>query len=344
MTQLFFKGEWSNSCQEVPDGTMITVQSNTYENRYNALKGMGCSHGAASFAANSKWETAQEREKRMAKPTDSKNDNAECEETTDTFSNDTSDEYDGGGDDTALKALYLEIKVPEVKKELVKIAKRREKIASDTSLSAAERLKETLNCILQAYHSQTSVIVDSGAQRDLERKTISEIKQVIRQAPVPTEEDELTDFIKYVKSGAIKPKKKMIGIFDIIDIVLSGSSDDDDDCDMDNEDKLIGNLLYQKLLEIEEVAPKHPLIVPIIRKKQLKKQIKIEGIGIIIVAVLSIIWWYPFFLGLGINAVGCIANVFAKIDEKYPIPVIKIPTHFLVTVVLNIIFAITIKW
>ena len=194
---------------------MITVQSNTYENRYNALKGMGCSHGAASFAANSKWETALEREKRMAKQTDSKSDNAECNETTNTFSNDTSDEYDGGGDDTALKALYLEIKVPEVKKELVKIAKRREKIDSDTSLSATERLKETLNCILQAYHSQTSVIVDSGAQRDLERKTISEIKQVIRQAPVPTEEDELTDFIKYVKSGAIKPKKKMIRTTDI---------------------------------------------------------------------------------------------------------------------------------
>jgi hypothetical protein len=324
---------------------MITVQSQTHDAIYNALKEMGCSHGAASFAASTnKWETAQEREKRMAKQSAPKNDKAEVEEPTATFSDDTSDGYDGGGDDTALKALYLEIKVPEVKKELVKIAKRREKIASDTSLSATERLKETLNCILQAYHSQTSVIVDSDAQRDLERKTISEIKQVIRQAPVPTEEDELTDFIKYVKSGAIKPKKKMIGIFDIIDIILSGSSDDDDDCDMDNEDKLIGNLLYQKLLEIVEVAPKHPLIVPIIRKKQLKKQIKIEGIGIIIVAVLSIVWWYPFFLGLGINAVGCIANVFAKIDEKYPIPVIKIPTHFLVTVVLNIILAITINW
>ena len=344
MIQLFFKGEWSNSCQEVPDGTMITVQSNTYEDRYSALKSMGCSHGAASHAANSKWETAQEREKRMAKQSAPKNDKAKVEEPTATFSDDTSDGYDGGGDDTALKALYLEIKAPEVKKELVQIAKRREAIASNTSLSATERLKETLNCILRAYHSQTSVIVDSGAQRDLERKTISEIKQVIRQAPVPTEGDELTDFIKYVKSGAIKPKKKMIGVFDIIDIILSGSRDDDDDCDMDNEDKLIGNLLYQKLWEIAEVAPKHPLIVPMIKKKQLKKQIKLESLGIIIVAILSIGWWYPFFYGVGINAVGCIANVFAKIDEKYPIPVVKIPTHFLVAVVLNIVLAVTIDW
>ena len=69
MIQLYYKGEWSNSCSEVPDGTMITVQSNTYEARYSALKSMGCSHGAASFAANSKWETAQEKEKRMSQPT-----------------------------------------------------------------------------------------------------------------------------------------------------------------------------------------------------------------------------------------------------------------------------------
>ena len=68
MIQLYFKGEWSNSCSEVPDGTMITVQSNTYDAIYNTLKGMGCSHGAASFAASTnKWETAQEREKRIAK-------------------------------------------------------------------------------------------------------------------------------------------------------------------------------------------------------------------------------------------------------------------------------------
>lgn len=68
MIQLYFKGEWSNSCQEVPDGTMITVQSQTHDAIYNALKEMGCSHGAASFAASTnKWETAQEREKRMAK-------------------------------------------------------------------------------------------------------------------------------------------------------------------------------------------------------------------------------------------------------------------------------------
>lgn len=67
MIQLYFKGEWSNSCQEVPDGTMITVQSQTHDAIYNALKEMGCSHGAASFAASTnKWETAQEREKRMA--------------------------------------------------------------------------------------------------------------------------------------------------------------------------------------------------------------------------------------------------------------------------------------
>lgn len=71
MIQLYFKGEWSNSCTEVPDGTMITVKSNTYEDRYSVLKSMGCSHGAASFAANQKWETAQERDKRLAKPSDS---------------------------------------------------------------------------------------------------------------------------------------------------------------------------------------------------------------------------------------------------------------------------------
>ena len=341
MIQLYFKGEWSNSCQEVPDGTMITVQSNTYDARYSALKGMGCSHGAASFAANSKWETAQEREKRMAKPSAPKSDKAESEDTTSTFSDDTSDEYDEGGDSSELSAIYLEIKKPEVKKELAQIAKRRKAIASDTSLSATERLKETLNCILQAYHSQTSVIVDSDAQSDLERKTISEIKQVIRQAPVPTEEDELTDFIKYVKSGAIKPKKKMIGIFDIIDIILSGSSDDDDDYDMDNEDKLIGNLLYQKLWEIAEVNPDHPLIVPIINKKQFKKQILFESIGIVLVAILSIIWFYDFFLGLGVCAAGCLVNIFTGVDKKYPIQIqslkLPIPTHILVTMVLNII-------
>ena len=62
MIQLYFKGDWSNSCSEVPDGTMITVQSKTFDAIYNTLKGMGCSHGAASFAASTnKWETAQER-------------------------------------------------------------------------------------------------------------------------------------------------------------------------------------------------------------------------------------------------------------------------------------------
>lgn len=339
MIQLYFKGSWSNSCSEVPDGTMITVQSNTYECRYSVLKGMGCSHGAASFAANEKWETAQEREKRMAQErekaaqkTASKSDKQESQETESTFSDDTLDECSGGGDNTELLAAYLDIKKPEVKKELAKIAKRREEIASNSSLSAAERLKETVNCIVQAYHSQNSIIVDYHAQRDLERKTISELKQVIRQFPIPTEGDELTDFIKYVKSGAIKPKKSL-------EDKIMGYDDSDE---MKNEDKIIGNLLYQKLWEIAEVRPEHPLIVPMIRKKQLKKEV----IGIIILAILSIEWWYPFFLGLGISFAGWLANEFAKIDRKYPIPIIssKIPTHLLVTIALNIILAISINW
>ena len=287
MIQLYFKGEWSNSCQEVPDGTMISVQSNTYDARYSALKGMGCSHGAASFAANSKWETAQEREKRMAKPSAPKSDKAESEDTTSTFSDDTSDEYDEDGDSSELMAIYLDIRKPEVKKEISQIAKRREKIASDTSLSATERLKETLNCIVQAYHSQNSVIVEYRQKRDLERKTISEIKQVIKQFPIPTEDDELTDFIKYVKSGAIKPK--IMGIWEIyskiLDFVYGGGSDDDDNYNMKDEDKIIGNLLYQKLWEIAEVVPEHPLIVSFVRKEKLKK----VGKGIIIFVILAIL-------------------------------------------------------
>ncbi|MBR5592964.1 MAG: hypothetical protein IKW46_02705 [Bacteroidaceae bacterium] len=350
MIQLYFKGSWSNSCSEVPDGTMITVKSDTYEDKYNVLKSMGCSHGAASFAANQKWETAQEREKRMAKQSAQapKSDKTEGQETTTTSSDNTSNECDrsGDGDDTALKAVYLEIKKPEVIKELAQIAKRREKIESDTSISATERLQETLNCIVKAYHSQNSVIVDYHAQNDLERKTISEIKQAIKQFPIPTEGDELTDFIKYVKSGAIKPKKKMKGIFDIIDIFFNGSDDDDDNYNMKNEDKIIGNLLYQKFLEIVEVRPEHPLIVPIIKKEQFKKQAKIEGIGIIIIAVLLIGWGYSLFLGLGISATGYLANEFAEVDKKYPIQIksLKIPTHLLATIVLNIILAITIEW
>ena len=343
MVQLYFKGSWSNSCSEVPDGTMISVPSNTYEERYRVLKNMGCSHGAASFAANEKWETAQERDKRMAKESNqsqqsaAKNETAESQEAPSTFS-DGLDECSGGGDNTELLAAYLDIKKPEVKKELAKIAKRREEIASNASLSAAERLKETVNCIVQAYHSQNSVIVDYHAQRDLERKTISELKQVIRQFPIPTEGDELTDFIKYVKSGAIKPKKKW-GIFDIIDRILG--SNDGDDYDMKNEDKLIGNLLYHKFLEIVEDKPEHPLIIPVIRKKQLKK----EFIGIIIL-FFSCFGGYPFLLGLGISFAGWLANEFTKIDRKYPIPIIspKIPTHLFITIALNIILAISINW
>ena len=184
--------------------------------------------------------------------------------------------------------------------------------------------------------------MDYHAQNDLERKTISEIKQVIRDTPIPEKADELTDFIKYVKSRAIKPKKKMKGIFDIIDIILSGSGDDDDNYNMENEDKIIGNLLYQKLKEIVEVSPEHPLIVPIIKKEQFKKRAIIECIGIIIVAVLSIIWWYPFLLGLGVSVAGWLANEFAKVDEKYPIQIksLKLPTHLLATIGLNIIFTI----
>lgn len=349
MIQLYFKGNYSNSCSEVPDGTMITVQSNTYDARYSALKGMGCSHGAASFAANSKWETAQERDKRLANQSNqsqqsaAKNETAESQEAPSTFS-DGLDECSGGEDDTALKAVYLEIKKPEVIKELAQIAKRREKIASDTSLSATERLKETLNCIVKAYHSQNSVIVDYDSQSDLERKTISEIKQVIRQFPIPTEGDELTDFIKYVKSGAVKPKKKRKGIFDILDIILSGSGGDDDNYSMENEDKIIGNLLYQKLWEIAEVKPEHPLIAPMIKKEQFKKRAKLECIGIILVAVLSIVWWYPFFLGLGVSVAGWLANEFAEVDEKYPIKIqsLKLPTHLLATIGLNIILTIII--
>lgn len=331
MIQLYFKGEWSNSCSEVPDGTMITVQSNTFDAKYSALKSMGCSHGAASFAANSKWETAQEREKRLAKQSAPKSEKTETQDTETTSSDDTMDECSGGGDSSELLALYLDIKAPEVKKELVKIAKRREKIASDTSLSATERLKETLNCILQAYHSQTSIIVDYHAQRDLERKTISELKQVIRQFPIPTEGDELTDFIKYVKSGAIKPKKSL-------EDKIMGFDDSDE---MKNEDKIIGNLLYHKLWEIAEVRPDHPLIVPMIRKKQLKKEV----IGIVIL-FFSCFGGYPFLLGLGISFAGWLANEFTKIDRKYPIPIIspKIPTHLFITIALNIILAITISW
>ena len=293
MIQLYFKGEWSNSCTEVPDGTMITVQSNTHEDIYRVLRSMGCSHGAASFASGTnKWETAQERDKRIAKQSASKSDKTESHEKETTFSDgdDTIEEYDEGGtDNSAYLAQYLEIKKPVVKKELAQIAKRREKIASDTSISTAERLKETLNCILQAYHSLTSVIVDSDAQSNLDRKTISELKQVIRQTPIPDKADELTDFIKYVKSGAIKPKMKMMGIFDIIskilDFVLGGGSDDDDNYNMEDEDKIIGNLLYEKLLEIANIAPEHPLIVPIIRKNQLTKAMKVVK-RIIILAIL----------------------------------------------------------
>lgn len=338
MIQLYFKGNYSNSCSEVPDGTMITVQSKTHDAIYSELKNMGCSHGAASFAASTNnWETAQEREKRLAKQSSqsqqsaAKNETAESQEAPSTFS-DGLDECGGGGDDTALKAVYLEIKKPEVIKELAQIAKRREEIAADTSLSATERLKETLNCIVKAYHSQNSVIVDYHAQRDLERKTISEIKQVIRQTPIPTEADELTDFIKYVKSGAIKPKKKLSD-------KIMGFDDSDK---MKNEDKIIGNLLYQKLWEIVEVAPEHPLIVPMLKKKQLKKEV----IGIIIVAVLWLEWDYPFLLGLGISVAGWLANEFAKVDKKYPIPIksLKLSTHLVATIALNIILGITIPW
>ena len=253
---------------------------------------MGCSEGAAKFAANNKWETAQERDKRIAKQSASKSDKTESHEKETTFSDggDTMDEYDGGGtDNTAFLAQYLEINKPVVKKELAQIAKRREKIASDTSISAAKRLKETLNCILQAYHSQTSVIVDDDVQCNLDRKTISELKQVIRQAPIPDKADELTDFIKYVKSGAIKPKIKMMGIFDIInkifDFVLGGGSDDDDNYNMEDEDKIIGKLLYEKLLEIANIVPEHPLIVPVIKRNQLMKVMNVVK-KIIILAIL----------------------------------------------------------
>ena len=353
MLNLYFKGGLSG----ISEGTMITVKSEDQNDIYEALKNSGCSELIAKTGKyRSLWETAQERDKRMAKERErqmgkqavSKSGNTKSHETPPTTSSDfTMDKCNGGdeGDDTALKAVYLEIKKPEVKKELAKIAKRREEIASNTSISAAERLKETLNCIVQAYHSQNSVIVDYHAQHDLERKTISEIKQVIRQTSIPDEADELTDFIKYVKSGAIKPKKK-VGIFDMADKILNfvfGGGDEEDDYTMDNEDKLIGNLLYQKLQEIAEVKPEHPLIIPLIKKKQLKKQIIIECVGIIIVYFLSIIWLYDFFLGLGISAAGCLVNVFTKVDEKYPIQIrslkLPIPTHALVTIVLNIIIA-----
>lgn len=346
MINLYFKGGVSG----ISEGTMITSQSESQDDIYKALKNSGCDELKAKTAKyRGLWETAQERDKRMAKKlskpqqTAPKSDKTETPAETPEITTTFSDECGGDEDDTTLKAVYLEIKKPEVKKELAQIAKRREKIASDTSISATERLRETLNCIVQAYHSQNSVIVDYDAQRDLERKTISEIKQVIRQAPIPDEGDELTDFIKYVKSGAIKPKKKRKGVFDIINIILSGSSDDDDNYNMKNEDKIIGNLLYQKLWEIAEVKPEHPLIISLIKKEQLKKQINIECVGIIIVVFLSIIWEYDFFLGLGISAAGCLVNVFTKVDEKYPIQIqslkLPIPTHALVTIVLNIIIA-----
>ena len=345
MINLYFKGGLTG----ISEGTMITAQSEDQDDIYKALKNLGCSELIAKTGKyRSLWETAQERDRRMAKKlskpqqTAPKSDKTETPAETPEITTTFSDECGGGEDDTALKAVYLEMKKPEVKKELAQIAKRREKIASDTSISATERLKEILNCIVQAYHSQNSIIVDDGAQRDLERKTVSELKQVIRQFPIPTEGDELTDFIKYVKSGAIKPKKKRKGVFDIIDIILSGSSDDDDNYNMRNEDKIIGNLLYQKLWEIAEDKPEHPLIAPIVKKKQFKKRIIVESIGIIIVAILSIVWWYPFFLGLGVSVAGWIANEVGKVDEKYPIQIksIKLPTHLLATIGLNIIFTI----
>ena len=119
MIQLFFKGQWSNSCTEVPDGTMITVQSQTYDAIYRTLKGLGCSHGAASFAADTKnWETAQERDKRMVKSSASKSDKTESQDTTITSSDDSLDECDGGGDSSELMAIYLDIRKPDVKKEI----------------------------------------------------------------------------------------------------------------------------------------------------------------------------------------------------------------------------------
>ena len=115
----------------------------------------------------------------------------------------------------------------------------------------------------------------------------------------------------------------------------------DDSDEMKNEDKIIGNLLYHKLWEIAEVRPDHPLIVPMIRKKQLKKEV----IGIVIL-FFSCFGGYPFLLGLGISFAGWLANEFTKIDRKYPIPIIspKIPTHLFITIALNIILAITISW
>lgn len=353
MIQLYFKGEWSNSCSEVPDGTMITVQSNTYEAKYSALKAMGVSHGAAGFAANSKWETAQEREKRMHQPTaTSKSSKTESPKTTTTSSNDIWNEYDRDEDNIALSAQYLEMQQPEVKKELAHIAKRRAHIASDTSISATERLKETLNCIVQAYHSQNSIIVNDNAKRDLKNRTISEIKQVISQAPIPDEGDELTDFITYVKSGAIKPKKKS-KLFNFIlryvkNKMTDGNLGDDDRDGMENEDlilnedQVIGNLLYQKLWEIVDVKPEHPLIVPLAKIKLMKKRAPIELIGILNVVILSSELIYSPLLGLGICVAGWLANEFADVDKKCPIQIKsrKLPTHLIATIVLNIIIAI----
>lgn len=284
MIQLYFKGEGSNSCSEVPDGTMITVQSNTYEARYSALKSMGCSHEAAAFAANSKWETAH--------------------------------------------------------------------IASETSISATERLKETLNSIVQAYHSQNSNIVDDYAKRDLISKTTSEIKQVIRQAPIPDEGDELTDFITYVKSGAKRPKKESKFFKFIIRLIKSKLMDgnlSDEDRDRSekedlifNEDQIIGNQLYQKLWEIVDVKPEHPLIVPLAKIKLMKKRAPIELIGILNVVILSSELIYSPLLGLGICVAGWLANEFADVDKKYPIQIksLKLPTHLIASMGLNIVIAV----
>jgi hypothetical protein len=68
MINLYFKGGLTG----ISEGTMITAQSEDQEDIYKALKNLGCSELIAKTGKyRSLWETAQERDRRMAKPSNS---------------------------------------------------------------------------------------------------------------------------------------------------------------------------------------------------------------------------------------------------------------------------------
>ena len=70
MINLYFKGGVSG----ISEGTMITSQSESQDDIYKALKNSGCDELKAKTAKyRGLWETAQEREKRMAKQSASSN-------------------------------------------------------------------------------------------------------------------------------------------------------------------------------------------------------------------------------------------------------------------------------